>query len=175
MTKQQIYTELGLEKLKISISNEQKKGNPRWFRIYLDGKKIVPKTTDTNAFDRCRQAITDSTKLVKVVVYYSASGLRQEQHSFVLPCSEHRVAILHLKDALEKNFFLSAQIIEERRERTAERSLFEQKIAALEQSLEKEKSTRHSVCTFNINLHKPDNSLAELLKMFNGIFSPKQA
>ncbi|HYG53128.1 MAG TPA: hypothetical protein VD905_19650 [Flavobacteriales bacterium] len=65
------------------LQQQAEKNASRYFEIYVDNLKVVPKTNDVNEFETYHEFITPDTKLLKILIYStSATSPRNEPHYY---------------------------------------------------------------------------------------------
>ncbi|MCC7303078.1 MAG: hypothetical protein IT233_10595 [Bacteroidia bacterium] len=84
-----------LESIKRVLENEHKRGTPRFYEIWVDGVKVVEKTTDPSEFSKYEEFIFSDTQKVTVNLFTSSptSAHVVSRHHFTFVEEEKRGAL----------------------------------------------------------------------------------
>lgn len=69
MERIQAYSKDAMVKVKQWIQNKKEKGNAKFFEIFVDGKKVVEKTDNTDQFGDYEIWVHDKTEMIRVIIY----------------------------------------------------------------------------------------------------------
>lgn len=78
------YDQFKIERLKNFLEDMAGKGQPRYYEIYVDSLKVVPKTDDAKEFDNYERYMDENTEKVRIVIYGSALSPRNDQYCFLV-------------------------------------------------------------------------------------------
>ncbi|WP_207515034.1 hypothetical protein [Longitalea luteola] len=76
------YDQFKIERLKNFLEDMAAKGQPRYYEIFVDSLKVVPKTDNAEEFENYERYIDDTTEKVRIVIYGSGLSPRNDQYSF---------------------------------------------------------------------------------------------
>lgn len=78
-----------IDRIHFYLINEAQKNAPRYYEIYVDNLKVVPKTNDVNEFDSYQQYITEGVRELKILIYSAAIKSHwNKSHEFYFPQPE---------------------------------------------------------------------------------------
>lgn len=63
------YDLVKMERLKQYLENNDERGKPRYYEIYVDNLKAVDKTNDVRCFDDYTMYLNEDSRIVKVLIY----------------------------------------------------------------------------------------------------------
>jgi hypothetical protein len=78
------YTPNKIENLKNHLVAMAAKGNAKFYEIFVDALKAVPKTDEPNQFDSYEEYMTPDTEQLRILIYNSNLSPRNDQYVFVL-------------------------------------------------------------------------------------------
>lgn len=73
-----------IDRLKNHLVTMAEKSKAKFFEIYVDALKAVPKTDEVDDFDAYEDYITVDTEQIKIIIYNTALSPRNDQYVFVL-------------------------------------------------------------------------------------------
>ncbi|PWV45932.1 hypothetical protein [Chitinophaga sp. S165] len=76
------YEQTRVDSLRRSLQRESDKGKPRDYEIFVDGFKVVPRTSDLNEFDDYEQEIRTNTRNVSFLLFDGPGTNRNTRYSF---------------------------------------------------------------------------------------------
>jgi len=81
-----------IDRLKSHLESLAEKGAPKFYEIFVDGLKAVPKTDEPKEFDGYEDYMTPETNQIKVVIYCSGASPRNDQYVFSLKAKSNEEA-----------------------------------------------------------------------------------
>lgn len=81
------YTSNKIENLKNHLSTMAAKGQAKFYEIFVDALKAVPKTDEIKEFDGYEDYMTPDTEQIRILIYNSGLSPRNDQYVFVLKAS----------------------------------------------------------------------------------------
>lgn len=82
-----------IDRLKNHLETQAKKGYPKFYEIFVDSLKAVPKTDEPAEFEDYENYMTANTYQVKVVIYNSGNSPRNDQYVFSLNAKNSKEAL----------------------------------------------------------------------------------
>lgn len=82
-----------IDRLKSHLETQAKKGYPKFYEIFVDSLKAVPKTDEPAEFEDYENYMTANTYQVKVVIYNSGNSPRNDQYVFSLNAKNSKEAL----------------------------------------------------------------------------------
>lgn len=82
-----------IDRLKNHLESQAKKGYPKFYEIFVDSLKAVPKTDEPSEFEDYENYMTANTYQVKVVIYNSGNSPRNDQYVFSLNAKNPKEAL----------------------------------------------------------------------------------
>lgn len=82
-----------IDRLKNHLESQAKKGYPKYYEIFVDSLKAVPKTDEPEEFEDYENYMTVNTYQVKVVIYNSGNSPRNDQYVFSLNAKNSKEAL----------------------------------------------------------------------------------
>lgn len=77
------YDPVKVERIKRLLETQAGKGLARYFEIYVDSLKVVPRTNDLSEFDTFEEFVTEDTHKIRILLYStSPTSPRNEQYVF---------------------------------------------------------------------------------------------
>lgn len=73
-----------IDRLKTHLSNMAEKGKAKFYEIFVDNLKAVPKTDEISDFEGYEDYMTVDTEQIKIVIYNSTLSPRNDQYVFIL-------------------------------------------------------------------------------------------
>ncbi len=156
------YSAAGINKIKRLLDNAAQTQQPRYYEIFVDHLKVVPRTTDLSQFDNYEDFVDDATEQVRVLLYSaSPSSPRNAQCIFTLKETgdlqtlNGTANVLQLEERidLERERWSWQKTKEELEETKTKLTEAEEYIEQLQQELEQRKSKK---------LHLGEVNLGEL-------------
>lgn len=78
------YNDVKLSQFKMWLHDMSEKGESKYFEVYVDDVKVVPRTHRVEAIDDHKVYLDDNTGTVKVFVYNTENSNRYQQFTFVI-------------------------------------------------------------------------------------------
>jgi hypothetical protein len=78
------YDQLKVDRLKNFLENMAAKGQSRYYEIYVDSLKVIPKTDDPKEFDNYESFVDENTEKVRIVIYLSGASPRNDQYCYYM-------------------------------------------------------------------------------------------
>jgi hypothetical protein len=78
------YTPFNLAQFKMWLQDMKEKGETKFFEVYVNDFKVVPKTDNPDDFENHEQYVDDETSKVRVLVYNTKDSNRYKQNVFIL-------------------------------------------------------------------------------------------
>lgn len=82
-----------IDRLKNHLSTMAEKNKAKFYEIFVDTLKAVPKTDEISDFDAYEDYITVDTEQIKIVIYNTALSPRNDQYVFVLKAKNREDAL----------------------------------------------------------------------------------
>jgi hypothetical protein len=82
-----------IDRLKNHLSTMADKNKAKFYEIFVDTLKAVPKTDEISDFDAYEDYITVDTEQIKIVIYNTALSPRNDQYVFVLKAKNREDAL----------------------------------------------------------------------------------
>jgi hypothetical protein len=76
------YDQLKIDRLKKYLEDMAAKAQPKFYEIFVDGLKAVPKTDNPADFDGYELYMNEDTEKVRILIYYTANTPRNDQYCF---------------------------------------------------------------------------------------------
>lgn len=73
-----------IDRLKNHLVAMAEKGKAKYYEVFVDGLKAVPKTDEPSEFDGYEDYMTIDTEQIRITIYNSASSPRNDQYVFML-------------------------------------------------------------------------------------------
>lgn len=83
-----------LDRLKNHLVSMAAKRTAKFYEIFVDTLKAVPKTDEPNEFEGYEDYMTPDSEQIKIVIYNSGSSPRNDQYVFVLNAKNREEALL---------------------------------------------------------------------------------
>jgi hypothetical protein len=80
--KNEKYDQLKIDRLKKYLEDMASKSQPKFYEIFVDGLKAVPKTDNPADFDGYELYMNEDTEKVRILIYYTANTPRNDQYCF---------------------------------------------------------------------------------------------
>jgi hypothetical protein len=87
------YDQQKIDRLKNHLSLLAEKGKPKYYEIFVDTLKAVPKTDEPKEFDGYEDYLAADTEQIKLVIYDTASSPRNDQYVFVMKARNREEAL----------------------------------------------------------------------------------
>ncbi|HJV19388.1 MAG TPA: hypothetical protein VJ552_05865 [Sediminibacterium sp.] len=81
------YDPVKIDKLRHLLEDMSQRGQARFYEIFVDNLKVVPKTDLIDGFDCYEFYIGEDTEKLRIVIYDSASSPRNNQYVFTIKAS----------------------------------------------------------------------------------------
>ena len=78
------YSPFNLAQFKMWLQDMREKGETKFFEVYVNDFKVVPKTDNPDDFENHEQYVDDETFKVRVLVYNTKDSNRYKQNVFIL-------------------------------------------------------------------------------------------
>ena len=88
------YDQQKIDRLKSHLETQAKKGFPKFYEIFVDGLKAVPKTDEPTEFEDYENYMTANTYEIKILIYTSRHSPKNDKYVFSLQAK-------NLKEALD--------------------------------------------------------------------------
>ena len=82
-----------IDRLKSHLETMAAKGAPKFYEIFVDGLKAVPKTDEPKEFEGYEDYMTADTNQVKIVIYCSGASPRNDQYVFSMKARNNEEAL----------------------------------------------------------------------------------
>jgi hypothetical protein len=82
-----------IDRLKSHLESMATKGTPKFYEIFVDGLKAVPKTDEPKEFEGYEDYMTPETGQIKVVVYCSGASPRNDQYVYSMKAKSNEEAL----------------------------------------------------------------------------------
>lgn len=87
------FDQTKIDRLKSHLESLATKGSPKFYEIFVDGLKAVPKTDEPKEFDGYEDYMTAETNQIKVVIYCSGASPRNDQYVFSMKAKSNEEAL----------------------------------------------------------------------------------
>lgn len=138
-----------IDRLKTHLSNMAEKGKAKFYEIFVDNLKAVPKTDEISDFDAYEDYMTVDTEQIKIVIYNSTLSPRNDQYVFILKAKTREDAQNFGLNGLPFAKFSKRSISDwrktnhERSEQEIEIRSLKSEIRELEQTIEEKENIIH--------------------------------
>ena len=78
------YDPLKIERLKQYLQKQADAGQKRYYEIYVDILKVVPRTDNIDLFDTYEEFLNEDTQKIRVLLYFNPDNNRNDQYVFML-------------------------------------------------------------------------------------------
>lgn len=151
----QKYDPQKIERLKQFLEKQASKGQARYFEIYIDNLKAVPRTIDLTDFDSYTEFLDENTEKIKVRIYSThPTSAQHDLHVFTMqtsePSKEQGLSGIEVKAEINRELSLARerwdaeQVKKELAYTQKELEQAEQYIEKLETKLEEASSKRNA-------------------------------
>lgn len=82
-----------VDRLKSHLESMAAKGAPKFYEIFVDGLKAVPKTDEPKDFEGYEDYMTPDTGQIKIVVYCSGASPRNDQYVYSMKAKSNEEAL----------------------------------------------------------------------------------
>ncbi len=82
-----------IDRLKSHLESMATKGTPKFYEIFVDGLKAVPKTDEPKEFEGYEDYMTPDTNQIKIVVYCSGASPRNDQYVYSMKAQNNAEAL----------------------------------------------------------------------------------
>ncbi len=82
-----------MDRLKSHLESMATKGTPKFYEIFVDGLKAVPKTDEPKEFEGYEDYMTPDTNQIKIVVYCSGASPRNDQYVYSMKAQSNAEAL----------------------------------------------------------------------------------
>lgn len=82
-----------IDRLKNHLESMAMKGTPKFYEIFVDGLKAVPKTDEPKEFEGYEDYMTPETCQVKIVIYCSGASPRNDQYVYSMKAKSNEEAL----------------------------------------------------------------------------------
>lgn len=105
----ELYDPAKIDRLKKLLEMQASKGQARFFEIYVDSLKVVPRTSDVAEFDSFEEFVTEDTQKVRILLYStSPTSPRNDQFIFTLK----ETPVMQMSSGTLNGFDIDAKIKE---------------------------------------------------------------
>lgn len=138
-----------IDRLKTHLSNMAEKQKGKFYEIFVDNLKAVPKTDEISDFDAYEDYMTVDTEQIKIVIYNSTLSPRNDQYVFILKAKTREDAQTFGLSGLPFAKFSKRSISDwrktnhERSEQEIEIRSLKSEIRELEQTIEEKENIIH--------------------------------
>ena len=94
------YNDVKLAQFKMWLHDMADKNEGKYFEVYVDDVKIVPRTSRVDAIDDHKVYLDDSTETVKVFTYNTENSNRYQQFTFFLEKKKPMETMVHNSSAV---------------------------------------------------------------------------
>lgn len=78
------YSPLKIQQLKMWLEEMREKQQPKFFEVFVDDFKVIPKTDVIDDFDKHEQYMDEESRKITVLIYNTPNSNRYRQHIFLL-------------------------------------------------------------------------------------------
>jgi hypothetical protein len=82
-----------VDRLKSHLESMSAKGTPKFYEIFVDGLKAVPKTDEPKEFEGYEDYMTPETNQIKIVIYCSGASPRNDQYVYSMKAKSNEEAL----------------------------------------------------------------------------------
>ncbi|MDP3558098.1 MAG: hypothetical protein Q8T03_12065 [Bacteroidota bacterium] len=82
-----------IDRLKSHLESMAAKSTPKFYEIFVDGLKAVPKTDEPKEFEGYEDYMTPDTNQIKIVIYCSGASPRNDQYVFSMKAKSNEEAL----------------------------------------------------------------------------------
>lgn len=93
------FEQTKIDRLKNHLVMMAEKQKPKYYEIYVDSLKAVPKTDEPNEFDAYEDYLTPDSSQIKIVIY-SGNSPRNDQYVFALKAKNREDALLQTLEGM---------------------------------------------------------------------------
>lgn len=140
-----------IDRLKNHLELMAAKNKAKFFEIFVDNLKAVPKTDEPKEFDDYENYMTPDSEQIKIVIYDSGASPRNEKYVFLLRAKNREEALMQGLSGLPVRSY-SASALNQMKERFDKNSTNVMEINRLKQEIE----------TLNDELDEKDEEIEEL-------------
>lgn len=145
------YNEASLKQVEVSLRAANSEGQTPFYEVLVDGLPVIPKTNDPSRFDSLDEMVNETSRIVKIKVYYGGSRSNREFRLQVNnePAAEEKISqavnqALSQRETQEKIHSLKKKKRKLKKERNAMREYIE-KLHAKIKVLEEDKTTLRGI------------------------------
>ena len=124
-----------IDRLKSHLESMATKGTPKFYEIFVDGLKAVPKTDEPKEFEGYEDYMTPSTNQIKIVVYCSGASPRNDQYVFSMQAKSNEEALDFGLNGIAVKSFTTNELKELRLQRD-QKSAYKSEINGLNEEME---------------------------------------
>lgn len=88
-----VFDQQKVNNLKTHLDTMAAKGKAKFYEIYVDALKAVPKTDVAEEFESYEDYLTTNTNEIRIVIYYSEASPRNEQYVFSMKAKSPEEAL----------------------------------------------------------------------------------
>jgi len=88
-----VFDQQKVNNLKTHLDTMAAKGKAKFYEIYVDSLKAVPKTDEADEFETYEDYLTANTNEIRIVIYYSDASPRNEQYVFSMKAKSPEEAL----------------------------------------------------------------------------------
>lgn len=124
-----------IDRLKNHLESLATKGAPKYYEIFVDGLKAVPKTNEPNEFDGYENYMSPDTGQIKIVIYCSGASPRNDQYVFSMKAKSNEEALDYGLNGIAVKSFTTNELKELRLQRD-QKAAFKAEITQLNSDLD---------------------------------------
>jgi hypothetical protein len=143
-----------IERLKNHLVAMAGKGKAKFYEIFVDSLKAVPKTDEPNEFDGYEDYMTADTEQIKILIYNSDASPRNDQYVFLMKAKSREDAIMQGLSGLPGKTYSRASV-DAWREQQNKKTI---------ESLENQR-LKSEIKELNEELEDRDKQIGELVKL----------
>ncbi len=130
------FDQTKIDRLKKYLVSMAGKHTAKFYEIFVDTLKIVPKTNNPDLFDRYEHAMTPDTNQVKIVIYNTGRSPRNDQYVFSMKAKNHEEAVFHGLNGLPARKTYSKNSLYEMRDEFEQKLRTEKELVRLRQEVQ---------------------------------------
>src|SRR5688572_19462183 len=123
-----------IDRLKTHLVSLAEKQRAKFYEIFVDGLKAVPKTDDPKDFEGYEDYLTPDSAQIKIVIYNSGASPRNDQYVFVMKAKSREEAISQSLEGMSFQSF-SKNSLSDYRSQLEKKSVEAREIQRLKQQI----------------------------------------
>lgn len=124
-----------VDRLKSHLESMASKGTPKFYEIFVDGLKAVPKTDEPKEFEGYEDYMTPNTNQIKIVVYCSGASPRNDQYVYSMKAKSNEEALDFGLNGIAIKSFTTNELKELRLQRD-QKAAYKSEISGLNEEIE---------------------------------------